>query len=108
MNENYDYEEVVTLTNDYDNNHNFIKDYDKKLKRNTTMPILTNYEKTRILSERSSQISDGAQPLITNVERFTNAYEIAVEELKQKKIPFIICRPVGNKIEYFKLSDLSF
>ena len=108
MDENYDYEEVVTLTNDYDNNHKFLKDYNKNVKKNTTMPILTNYEKTRILSERSSQISDGAQRLITNVERFTNAYEIAVEELKQKKIPFIICRPVGNKIEYFKLSDLSF
>ena len=74
------------------------------LKRNTSTRVLTNYEKTRILSERSSQISDGAQPLITNVDRFTSAYDIAVEELKQKRIPFIICRPIGNRKEYFKVS----
>ena len=106
MDENYDYEEVVSLKTDYTNNHDFLKDYDKNLKKNVTMPILTDYEKTRILSERSSQISGGAQPLIANVERFDNAYEIAVEELKEKKIPFIICRPVGPKHEYFKLADL--
>ena len=108
MDENYDYEEVITLGNAHSNNHQFLKDYEKKLKANKTLPILTNYERTRVLSERSSQISDGAQPLIPNVERFGNAYEIAVEELKLKKLPFIICRPIGGVVEYFKLNDLSF
>ena len=108
MDENYDYEEVVELTNEYDNNHDFLKNYDKMLKKNKSTRVLTNYEMTRVLSERSSQISDGAQPLITNYERFSSAYDIAVEELKQKRIPFIICRPIGNKKEYFKLSDLSY
>jgi len=108
MDDNYDYEEVIELRKDYENNLDFLKNYAKMLKRNTSTRVLTNYEKTRILSERSSQISDGAQPLITNVDRFTGAYDIAVEELKQKRIPFIICRPIGNRKEYFKLSDLSY
>ena len=108
MDDNYDYVEVVELKKDYDNNQEFLKNYDNLLKRNKSTRVLTNYELTRILSERSSQISDGAQPLITNYERFTSAYDIAVEELKQKRIPFIICRPMGNKKEYFKLSDLSY
>jgi len=108
MDENYDYEEVVELKPDYANNLEFLKNYDKMLKKNKSTRVLTNYEMTRILSERSSQISDGAQPLITNVDRFTSAYDIAVEELKQRRIPFIICRPMGNKKEYFKLEDLSY
>lgn len=108
MEENYDYEEFVELKNDYENNLDFLKNYDKMLKSNKSSRVLTNYEMTRVLSERSSQISDGAKPLVANVERFNNAYEIAVEELKQKRIPFIICRPVGNRMEYFKLSDLSY
>ena len=67
MDENYDYEEVVSLKSDYTNNHEFLINYDKNIKKNVSMPILTDYEKTRILSERSSQISGGAQPLISNV-----------------------------------------
>lgn len=108
MDDNYDYEETIKVSKDYDNNHDFLKNYEKNAKKNVSVKTLTNYEITRILSERSSQLSDGAQPLIANVERFDNAYEIAVEELNQKRIPFIICRPIGNKTEYFKLRDLSF
>ena len=29
--------------------------------------------------------------------------EIATEELRQKKVPFIIKRPIGSKFEYWKL-----
>ena len=51
---------------------------------------------------------DGSTPLIPNVERFTSAYEIAVEELNTKKLPFIIRRPLPNLsgYEYWKLDDL--
>jgi len=33
-------------------------------------------------------------------------YEIVIEELRQKKIPFIIKRPLNNTYEYWKLEDL--
>ena len=41
-----------------------------------------------------------------NPENYKTIYDIALEELKQKKIPFIIKRPINNTFEYWKLEDL--
>ena len=65
-----------------------------------------DFEKTRVMGERASQIENGAQILISNPERFKNSYLIAQEEFDLKKIPFIIKRPYNNGFEYFKLEDL--
>ena len=82
-----------------------MKNYDfKKLK--TKNISLTKYERTRILSERASQIDNGSNILISNPDRFPNSYLIAQEELSQGKIPFIIKRPYNNTFEYVKLNDL--
>jgi|TARA_B110000914_G_C15238312_1_gene342900 DNA-directed RNA polymerase subunit K/omega len=67
---------------------------------------LTKYERTRVISERASQIENGSKVLISNPQSFSNSYLIAVEELNQKKIPFIIKRPYNNSFEYIKLNDL--
>ena len=45
---------------------------------------------------------EGATILISNYDKYNNAYDIAVEEYNQKKIPFIIRRPFGNIYEYWK------
>jgi DNA-directed RNA polymerase subunit K/omega len=82
-----------------------LKNYDSK-KLNTKNVPLTKYEKTRILGERASQIENGSTILISNPKRFNNAYQIAEEEFRLKKIPFIIKRPYNNGYEYLKLSDL--
>lgn len=81
------------------------RDYDIKKLSTRNIP-LTKYERTRVLGERASQIENGSTILISNPERFNNSYSIAEEELKRKKIPFIIKRPYNNGYEYFKLSDL--
>ena len=83
-----------------------MQDYSKKKKKYKTNPNITKYEKTRVLSERANQINSGSPIFIANGEKYTNAYQIALEELKQKKIPFIIKRPYGNTFEYWKLEDL--
>lgn len=75
-------------------------------KLNTKNVPLTKYEKTRIIGERASQIENGSTILISNPKRFENAYLIAEEEFRLKKIPFIIKRPHNNGYEYLKLSDL--
>jgi DNA-directed RNA polymerases I, II, and III subunit RPABC2 len=77
-------------------------------KKNITSPKLSIYEKTRVLTERTHQIDNGCIPYISNIERFTDSYSIALEEFKQKKIPFIIRRPLPNmeSYEYWKLSDM--
>ena len=79
--------------------------YNIKKLSTRNIPI-TKYEKTRVLCVRASQIENGSTILITNPERFKNAYQIAEEEFRLKKIPFIIKRPYNNNYEYFRLSDL--
>jgi len=88
-----------------ENNAVLLKNYDpKKLK--TINIKLTKHERTRVLSERASQIENGTKILISNPDRFSNSYQIALEELDQKRIPFIIKRPYNNSFEYVKLNDL--
>jgi len=83
-----------------------MKDYQSKKKAYKTNRSLSKYEKTRVLSERANQINTGSPIFISNPEKFQNAYQVALEELNQKKIPFIIKRPYGNTFEYWKLNDL--
>ncbi len=71
-----------------------------------TQPILTKYEKTMIIIERTQQLLNQSTPLINNAESYTSIDDIVEEELRQKKIPFIIRRAIGNQYDYYKLSDL--
>ena len=84
----------------------FNTNYEKNKKNYITSPFLNKYEKTKIISERAQQIANGSVPLLKNPESYSSVFEIALEELKQKKIPFIIKRPVANSFEYWKLEDL--
>ena len=82
----------------------FYKEYDTS--NNMSSPILNKYERTRVIYERCNLITNGSKPFIKNPEKYNSIEEIVLEELKQKKIPFIIKRSIGNKYEYWKLSDL--
>jgi DNA-directed RNA polymerase subunit K/omega len=95
------YDEVLSLCNiTRDDAHNIIDPY------HTTIPILTKYEYTRILGVRATQIENGA-PTFIDVHELVDSYLIAKAELEQKKIPFILKRPIPNgNIEYWKLEDL--
>lgn len=72
-----------------------------------TLPFLTRYEKARVLGERAKQINSGAKPLIERDPTVIDGYIIALMEFDQKKIPFILKRPLPNGgCEYWKLQDL--
>jgi len=74
-----------------------------------TIPILTKYEKARILGERAKQLNSGATPFIDVEPSLIDGYLIALKEFDEKKIPFIIKRPLPNGgCEYWKLKDLEF
>jgi len=74
-----------------------------------TLPFLTKYEKARILGERAKQLNAGAVPFIKVDPTVIDGYLIALAELEQKKIPFIVKRPMPNGgCEYWKLKDLEF
>jgi DNA-directed RNA polymerase subunit K/omega len=77
-----------------------------------TLPILTKYEKTRILGIRTKQLNSGAEPFITSKinttsDKIVDGYHIALRELEEKRLPFIISRPLpGGGTEYWYLQDL--
>jgi DNA-directed RNA polymerase I, II, and III subunit RPABC2 len=72
-----------------------------------TIPYLTKYEKARVLGQRAKQIEVGAKPLVKVPENIIDSYIIAELELREKKIPFIIKRPIpGGAFEYWHLRDL--
>ena len=72
-----------------------------------TYPILSKYEKTRVIGLRVSQLNKGAQPFVTLNKVILDNVLIAEKELREKKIPFIIMRPIPNGIsEYWNINDL--
>ena len=74
-----------------------------------TLPFLSKYERTRILGERAKQINDGAKPFVDVDESVIDGYLIALKELEERKLPFIVRRPLNNgACEYWKLRDLEF
>jgi DNA-directed RNA polymerase I, II, and III subunit RPABC2 len=75
--------------------------------KHVTYPFLTNYERTKIVSFRASQISNGAKPYILVPEGVTDSYVIATMELDAKRLPFIMKRPLPDgTFETWRLSDL--
>ena len=98
----HNYEEIENLTTIIRNENGTIVDPLHK-----TLPFLTKYEKTRILGERTHQINSGSKPFIPVESDIIDGYLIALAELEQKKIPFIVKRPLPNGgCEYWKLKDL--
>ena len=72
-----------------------------------TLPFITKYEKARILGERAKQINMGAKPLIEIGPEVMDGYLIALKEFQEKRIPFVIKRPMPNGgCEYWKFKDL--
>jgi DNA-directed RNA polymerase I, II, and III subunit RPABC2 len=82
-------------------------DDSKRDENHKTYPFLTQYEKTKIIGLRANQISQGSRPFISVPEHITDVREIARLELEQKRLPFIVKRPLPNgKYEYWRLADL--
>ena len=72
-----------------------------------TLPFITKYEKARILGERAKQLNAGATPFIEFDPSIIDGYLIALKEFTQKKIPFIVQRPLpGGGCEFWRLADL--
>lgn len=99
---NHNYDEIYNLAKVQRNKENIIVDSLHK-----TIPILTKYEKTRILGQRAKQLNNGAKPLVKLPVPLIDGYLIALKELEEKMIPVIIRRPLPNGAsEYWHLKDL--
>lgn len=76
-------------------------------KKHKSPPFLTIYERTKILGARTNQLAEGAMPFVTVPEHMTQPLEIAKLELDQRRLPYIIKRPMPDgTFEYWRLSDL--
>jgi len=74
-----------------------------------TYPLLSKYEKTKIIGLRVSQLNKGAEPYIKIEKRILDNSLIAEKELREKKMPFIIMRPLpSGHAEYWNVNDLEF
>ena len=86
--------------------NDIMKHYDPN--KNKTKNILSKYEKVKIIGIRAEQLQRGSPPFIQlqDDESF-DARKIAHEELRQKKIPMMICRKLPDGLrEYWRLDDM--
>lgn len=98
----HNFDEVTKMMQIHrDNNGNIIDPCHK------TLPIMTKFEKTRIIGQRAKQIETGSIPFIKVPDNIIDSYLIAELELQQRKLPFIIRRPLPNgTCEYWDVNDL--
>jgi DNA-directed RNA polymerase I, II, and III subunit RPABC2 len=72
-----------------------------------TSPYLSRYERAKVISIRAQQLSIGKQPQIEVDSNNINHLEIALQELKEKKIPNNIIRKLpDNTVEIWAAKDL--
>jgi DNA-directed RNA polymerase I, II, and III subunit RPABC2 len=57
----------------------------------STTPYMTKYERARVLGTRALQISMNA-PVLVDLEGETDPLQIAIKELREKKIPLVVRR----------------
>ena len=112
----YDKEDSI-MYDEYDDDDNDIFtdiepekyiNFNKKIPDNerSTRPILTKYEKVRLLGTRTKQISDGSKIFIKSKD-VRSAIDIAKLELKHKIMPLKIKRYLPNgKYEIWSIKEL--
>lgn len=91
-----------------DDIEDFRQTYDKMVsaEQRRTIPFLTRFEKARVVGKRAMQISKGA-PSLVDVGNLDNPVDIALKELKDRKLPYIIRRPLPNGMfEDWRLDEL--
>ena len=96
------YDEILALCKIIRNDKGIIVDELHK-----TYPFITKYEYARIIGMRAKQINNGADPFVKVDREMIDGYTIAQKEMEEKKVPFIIARPLPNGgREYWKVQDL--
>tara|TARA_B100001059_G_scaffold226951_1_gene256102 strand:- start:172 stop:945 length:774 start_codon:yes stop_codon:yes gene_type:complete len=98
----HNYNEIYNMSKVTRNKDNIIIDELHK-----TIPILTKFEKSRILGIRAKQLNNGAPSLTAVPSNVMDGYLIALKELEEKVIPVIIRRPLpSGGSEYWRIKDL--
>jgi DNA-directed RNA polymerase subunit K/omega len=75
-------------------------------------PLLTKYEFNSLISLRTMHLSNMAIPLVQlpegfKVEKNMDLRKIALQEMQEGKLPYMVKRTLPNKkVEYIKLKDM--
>lgn len=71
-------------------------------------PVLSKYEKTTVIGTRMEQLQRGAEPFVpVDSSKPFDAREVALQELKTNKLPFMISRTMPDgSTEIWKLEEL--
>lgn len=78
-----------------------------------SLPWMTKYEFDQVIGLRTMHLANGAVPFVPipedlKVKSNMELRKIAFEELKQRRLPYIIKRPMPNsQAEYWPVSKLS-
>lgn len=107
-NESSEEEEEEEPVFEFDDEEDLAKISDTNLSPNLriTKPILTKYERVRLLSDRTTQLTRGAKPMIKNTIGLTSK-RIAELELEHDVMPLKIRRPLPNgKYEIWYTKEL--
>jgi DNA-directed RNA polymerase I, II, and III subunit RPABC2 len=82
----------------------------EKTENRKTLPILSKYEKTKIIGIRAQQIAMGSYVYLDGLNGISNPLDIAKEELRQKRTPLLVRRTIpskkGNVYEDWKIEEL--
>jgi len=72
-----------------------------------TLPILTKYERAKLVGARAKLIDEGSTLLIAKPEGITNPIKLAQLELRAKKSPFLVYRMhADGSIEEWRVSEM--
>jgi DNA-directed RNA polymerase subunit K/omega len=112
--ENCLYKHAMELSDDegeldeiYDDGNTYAID-DKLVKPEdrTTKPMLTLYEKVRMISDRSKQLASNAKPMLKGIDHLSEK-EQSLAEFNEGVIPMIIERTLPDeRVEHWKLNEL--
>lgn len=81
--------------------------------KHRSLPLMFSYELTLLLGLRTMHLSRGAPPLVDlppdfKIERNMQLRAVVVREILEKKLPYVICRPMPNgKVEKWPVSELN-
>lgn len=99
--------EVVVVADDFEK----IKNID--VSTYLSLPWMTKYEFDQVIGLRTMHLAIGAQPFVNMPDDFTiksnmELRQIALQELKEKKLPYIVKRPMPNgEAEYWPVDKLN-
>lgn len=71
-----------------------------------TSEYMTMYEYAMVIGTRATHISEGS-PIYVDTVGLTNARDIAIKEIDEKKCPLSISRKVASQIEIWEVNEMT-